>query len=115
MIWIAIRYLKVEFSRSRPYQKNDNRFVEQKNDSLVRNYFGFECLGTVLHVQLMNRIYDKMWLYHNFFLRIPIRANSLVILSFDLTRTVGRGVAQDLTEKLREFHEISLRRGECEL
>ncbi len=27
-------------SRSRPYQKNDNRFVEQKNDSLVRAYLG---------------------------------------------------------------------------
>jgi hypothetical protein len=27
-------------SRSRPYQKNDNRFVEQKNDTLVRQYFG---------------------------------------------------------------------------
>ena len=29
----------VDLSRSRPYQKNDNRFIEQKNDSLVRQYF----------------------------------------------------------------------------
>ena len=34
----AITGLKL--SRSRPYQKNDNRFVEQKNDTLVRQYFG---------------------------------------------------------------------------
>src|SRR5439155_9835120 len=27
-------------SRSRPYQKNDNRFVEQKNATLVRAYLG---------------------------------------------------------------------------
>jgi transposase InsO family protein len=30
----------VQLSRSRPYHKNDNRFVEQKNSSLVRHYFG---------------------------------------------------------------------------
>ena len=30
----------VMLSRSRPYQKNDNRNVEQKNDTLVRHYFG---------------------------------------------------------------------------
>jgi len=28
----------VQLSRSRPYQKNDNRLVEQKNDTLVRQY-----------------------------------------------------------------------------
>ena len=28
-------------SRSRPYQKNDNRHVEQKNSPLVRAYLGF--------------------------------------------------------------------------
>jgi len=30
----------VHLSRSRPYQKNDNRMVEQKNDTLVRQYVG---------------------------------------------------------------------------
>lgn len=69
VVWAEL-FPKVELSRSRPYQKNDNRFVEQKNDSLVRNYFGFERLDTVLQVQLMNRIYDKMWLYYNFFLPV---------------------------------------------
>lgn len=69
VVWAEL-FPKAEFSRSRPYQKNDNRFVEQKNDSLVRNYFGFERLDTVSHVQLMNQIYDKMWLYYNFFLPV---------------------------------------------
>jgi IS30 family transposase len=40
----AITGLKL--SRSRPYQKNDNRFVEQKNATLVRQYFGTICLDT---------------------------------------------------------------------
>lgn len=69
VVWAEL-FPKAELSRSRPYQKNDNRFVEQKNDSLVRAYFGFERLDTVLQVQLMNQIYDKMWLYYNFFLPV---------------------------------------------
>lgn len=40
----------VRLSRSRPYQKNDNRFVEQKNSSLVRAYLGYDRLDSVAHV-----------------------------------------------------------------
>ena len=57
----------VQISRSRPYHKNDNRFVEQKNATLVRAYLGDRRLDTVKHTRLLNQIYDKMWLYHNFF------------------------------------------------
>jgi len=58
---------QLKFSRSRPWQKNDNRFVEQKNDSLVRAYLGYRRLDTVEHSNLLNHLYDLMWLYHNFF------------------------------------------------
>lgn len=61
----AITGLKL--SRSRPYQKNDNRFVEQKNDTFVRQYFGTGRLDTPEQVQAMNVLYDKMWVYYNFF------------------------------------------------
>lgn len=54
-------------SRSRPYQKNDNRFVEQKNATLVRQYFGTSRLDTPEQVQAMNALYERMWLYYNFF------------------------------------------------
>jgi len=37
----------LQFSRSRPYHKNDNRNVEQKNSSLVRAYLGYDRLDTV--------------------------------------------------------------------
>jgi len=57
----------VTLSRSRPYHKNDNRFVEQKNSTLVRAYLGYERLDTVAHVLAVNRLYDKMWIYYNFF------------------------------------------------
>ena len=54
-------------SRSRPYQNNDNRIVEQKNDTLVRAFFGSARFDTLEHLRLLNRLYDKMWLYYNFF------------------------------------------------
>lgn len=57
----------VDISRSRPYQKNDNRFVEQKNASLVRAYFGNDRFDAISQIKLMNKIYDKMWLFYNFF------------------------------------------------
>ncbi len=57
----------VQLSRSRPYQKNDNRFVEQKNQCLVRAYLGNERLDTVEQTLDLNRLYDLMWLYYNFF------------------------------------------------
>jgi hypothetical protein len=57
----------VSLSRSRPYHKNDNRFVEQKNDTLVRAYVGYERLDTVAQTFALNRLYDKMWVYYNLF------------------------------------------------
>lgn len=55
----------VTLSRSRPYHKNDNRFVEQKNSSLVRAYLGDDRLDTVAQTIAVNQLYDKVWIYYN--------------------------------------------------
>jgi hypothetical protein len=57
----------VQLLRSRPYHKNENRFVEQKNSSLLRQYFGTLRLDTPEQVAAMNALDDKMWLYYNLF------------------------------------------------
>jgi hypothetical protein len=57
----------VHLSRSRPYQKNDNRFVEQKNDTLVRQYFGDLRFDRCEEIEAMNALYEQMWVYHNLF------------------------------------------------
>jgi hypothetical protein len=57
----------VHLSRSRPYQKNDNRMVEQKNDTLVRQYLGHLRLDTPEQVATLNALYEQMWLYYNLF------------------------------------------------
>ena len=57
----------VTLSRSRPFHKNDNRFVEQKNSSLVRAYLGAARYDTAAQTNAINRLYEKMWLYYNLF------------------------------------------------
>ena len=54
-------------TRSRPFHKNDNRFVEQRNSSEVRAYFGTCRLDTTSQVWCANRIYEKLWVYYNLF------------------------------------------------
>jgi hypothetical protein len=57
----------VKLSRSRPFHKNDNPRVEQKNATLVRAYLGHERFDSVAQVLATNQLYDKMWLYYNLF------------------------------------------------
>ena len=67
-----IRYFGEEMaglrlSRSRPYRKNDNRFVEQKNATLVRAYTGYDRLDSRWQCTAMNDLYDQLWVYYNLF------------------------------------------------
>jgi hypothetical protein len=70
----------VQISRSRPFHKNDNRFVEQKNATLVRAYLGDARFDTVDQTRLLNQLYDKMWLYYNFFQPV-LRMTEKTVLS----------------------------------
>lgn len=57
----------LQLSRSRPYRKNDNRFVEQKNATLVRAYVGYERLDTLGQCAALNALYGQLWTYYNLF------------------------------------------------
>lgn len=57
----------VKLSRSRPFHKNDNPRVEQKNSTLVRAYLGDDRIDSVAQVLAANELYDKMWVYYNLF------------------------------------------------
>jgi len=57
----------VTLSRSRPFHKNDNPRIEQKNSSLVRAYLGHDRLDSVCQVIALNKLYHKMGLYYNLF------------------------------------------------
>lgn len=57
----------LDISRSRPYHKNDNRFVEENNSSLVRAYIGHGRLDTLRQLMNLREIYEDLAYYHNFF------------------------------------------------
>lgn len=57
----------LHISRSRPYHKNDNRFVEENNSSLVRAYIGHGRLDTLPQLLILRDIYQDLMCYHNFF------------------------------------------------
>ena len=79
---------QLTFTRSRPYRKNDNCFVEQKNYTAVRQMVGYYRYDTTTERALLNRIYDLHRLYSNFFLphmklQTKTRVGSKVIRRYD--------------------------------
>ena len=58
---------QITFTRSRPYQKNDQAHVEQKNWSVVRHTVGYDRWETQQELDLLERVYDDLRLYINFF------------------------------------------------
>jgi hypothetical protein len=58
---------KITFTRSRSYKKNDSCHVEQKNGNVVRRLVGYDRYGTRAAYTCLDRIYDLVRLYTNFF------------------------------------------------
>ena len=58
---------KITFTRSRPYKKNDQAHVEQKNWSVVRHTVGYDRWETVQEFTILESIYDDLRFYINFF------------------------------------------------
>jgi len=57
----------IKMSRSRPYQKNDNCWVEQRNWTHVRKVAGYRRLDTAGELAILRELYRSVTLYKNFF------------------------------------------------
>ena len=58
----------LDFTRSRPYHKNDNAYIEQKNFTHVRRPLGYLRYDTTAELDLINDLYrNELRLYKNFF------------------------------------------------
>lgn len=55
------------FTRSRPFRKNDNCFVEQKNYSIVRRAAGYYRYDNDQQLALLEQLYAQLRLYTNYF------------------------------------------------
>lgn len=58
---------KLEFTRSRAYQKNDQAWIEQKNGAVIRRFVGYERFTGLLAGQCLARLYQMVRLYVNDF------------------------------------------------
>ena len=67
LLYHYCRAEQITFTRSRPYRKNDQAHVEQKNWSVVRHVVGYDRLETEAEWLLLKAIYADLRLYVNFF------------------------------------------------
>jgi hypothetical protein len=93
---------KITFTRSRPYRKNDNCFVEQKNYSIVRRAVGYRRYDTTDELEALNALYAVLRLYTNFFqpsmkLIEKTRNGSKVRKKYDRAKTPYRRVLESDT------------------
>ena len=115
----VVRYCTREdigLTRSRPYRKNDNAHVEQKNDSVVRQFMGYGRLENPDLVPVMNDLYTHEWCwYNNFFrpsfkLKEKIRIGSKYRRKYDPPMTPYQRVlespvvSEEKKEELRAFY-----------
>jgi hypothetical protein len=98
------RLPNIQISRSRPYQKNDNRFVEENNASLIRAYVGHGRFDTQLHLAVLRTLYDKLWLYHNFFLPVLRLQSKQFISPMKYHRQFDQ--AKPPFDRLKELHVL---------
>ncbi len=108
----------VQFTRSRPYHKNDNAHVEQKNWTHVRQLFGYQRFDQFCLVAMMNELYWNEWsLYQNHFcpamkLKEKIKINSRYKKKYDAPKTPyqrlleSEHIADETKEVLRAKHKL---------
>jgi len=63
--WLTQR--KITFTRTRPFRKNDNCFVEQKNGAVVRQAVGYLRYDTDAEFRVLEELYASLRMYVNFF------------------------------------------------
>lgn len=82
---------KVHFVRRRPYKKNDNAHVEQKNWTHVRQLLGYDRLDQQWDVDYINDLYQNYWLpLWNFFtpvMKLKSKARGRIIKTYDEPKT----------------------------
>jgi hypothetical protein len=67
-LWAYCQSERIGFTRSRPYKKDDNAHIEQKNWTHVRKLIGWDRYDTPEAVQAMNELYaHELRLYMNLF------------------------------------------------
>jgi hypothetical protein len=107
---------KIQFTRSRPYKKDDNAHIEQKNWTHVRQILGYLRYDTLEAISAINQLYKhELRIFQNYFqpsvkLIKKVRTGSKVKKIYDTPKTPfqrlvasGKGHIQDI----KAFHNLA--------
>lgn len=119
--WHMVRWCKennLSFTRSRPYYKNDNTYVEQKNYTHIRKWLGYRRYDDAKQLKMINDLYrNELRLWNNFFLpvmkikeKVKIN-NSVCKKKYDIAQTPYQRlmksdqISDHIKNKLKELYE----------
>lgn len=106
---------KIQFTRGRPYKKNDNAHIEQKNWTHVRKIFGYLRYDTEQALEAMNDLYrNELRWFQNFFqpsvkLVKKVRIGSKIKRIYDKPKTPFQRILetkQIIPEKVAELKKL---------
>lgn len=116
---------KITFTRSRPYKKNDQAHVEQKNWTPIRQTIGYARYESPKALALLQQIYQDLRLFVNFFqpvmkLESKVRVGSRVRKKYDEAQSpyrrvlasehIDQAVKDELTESYSSLNPVELRK-----
>jgi len=101
----------VQFTRSRPYKKDDNAHVEQKNWTHVRKLLGWDRYDSVEALKMSNQLYEQLRIFQNLFqpsmkLKTKTRKGSRVIRRYDQAATPLQRVLKSSGKTLPQLHAL---------
>jgi hypothetical protein len=106
LLWRYCKGARIKMSRSRPYKKNDNAWVEQRNWTHVRKVVGYQRLDTTGELRVLRELYEQLRLYKNFFqptmkLKSKTRVGGKIQRQYDEPRTPY--------QRLLQSHQLSIK------
>lgn len=114
--WHLIRYSKrnqITYTRAREEKKNDQNYIEQQNFSVVRRFVGYQRLDTYSQLRTLNKLYDLLSDYQNFFqpimrLKEKVRNGTRLTRRYDKPKTAYQrvleypGINPEVKKKLKK-------------
>ena len=108
---------KIQFTRSRPYKKDDNAHIEQKNWTHIRKIFGYVRYDSEEALQAMNDLYrNELRWFMNFFLpSVKLigkkQVGSKIIRKYDTPKTPFQRLCECdkkyvYPEKIKELNKL---------
>jgi hypothetical protein len=101
----------IQFTRSRPYKKDDNAHVEQKNWTHVRKLLGWDRYDTLEALKAINDLYEQLRIFQNLFqpsmkLSRKTRKGSRVIRRYDQPCTPWQRVLKSSDKPGEKIHRL---------